>query len=119
MCRGLALLNRVQVVVHMGALAVLLLLFFAAVVVAMGQLVVIVGMRMPVGFVVKFACNAASVLVGYVVVVVTMRLCPMRVVGFPAFALNALWCCHVYSPEASTVVFRRMPEGVGLQVLCQ
>ncbi len=90
-----------RVVVHVGTLGVLLFLFLAAVIVAVGQLVVVVVMGMPVGLVVPLACDAASVLVGNVVVVVAMRRRGVGMVGFPAFALDTLWRCHSFPPDLS------------------
>lgn len=85
-----------RMIVHMGALAVLLLLFVAGIVVTMGQLVVVVVVGMPVGLVVPLAGNAAGMLMGHVVVIVTVCRRSMGMVGFSTFALGTLWRCHLF-----------------------
>lgn len=92
-----------RVVVDVSTLAVLLVFVLAGVVVAVRQLVVIVGMGVPVGLVVPLARDAAGVLVGDVIVIVAMRRRRVRMVGFPAFTLSALWHCHVFSPDAVVI----------------
>ncbi len=89
------------VVMHVGTLAVLLFLFLASVVVAVAQLIVVVGMGMPVGLVVPLTSNATTVLMCNMVVVVTMCRRIMGMVGFPAFAFSALWRCHSFPPGLS------------------
>ena len=83
------------VIVVVRPLTVLLLLLLTGVIVAVGELVVVVGMGMPVGLVMPLACDAAAMFMGDVVVIVAVCRCLMRVVRLAAFALGALGCRHL------------------------
>jgi hypothetical protein len=89
------------VIVVMRTLAVLLLLLFAGVVVAVGQLVVIVRMGVPVRLVMPLTRDAATMLMRDVVVIVAVRRRLMGVVWLVALALDGLRCHHLLGPPAS------------------
>ncbi len=77
-------------VVVVGFLGVLDRFVVHLVIVAMGQRCMIVLMRMPVGPVVPLAQDAASVMMGDMVVVVAVHHGRMHVAGLLAFALGEL-----------------------------
>ncbi len=93
-----------RVIMYVRALAVLLLLVLARVVVTVGQLIVIVGVRVPVGLVVPVAHNTATMLMGNMVMVMAVRCRSMCVLRLSAFALSALWSRHVISPPAVALI---------------
>jgi hypothetical protein len=82
-------LGRVSVIVDVGLLAMLTLLFGTVVIMAMGQLVVVVWVGVPMGAVLPLARQAAMV-VGHVVMVMGVRLSLMGVRACEPFTLSAL-----------------------------
>lgn len=91
------------VIVHMRPFGVVLVLILAGIVVAVGEFVVVVRMRVPVGLVLPLAAEATAMLVSDVIMVVAVgrrRMCMFRRAALP---LGVLLCsqtavsCPCYS----------------------